>query len=559
MKLIAKAAAPGGPPELFSAAPELQVHDTLAAGNRLWVRGRLSMPPSPSVDAVRRPWWRWRRVPPQAAACPCVTIQTQVGGETLMATVPVRPDGNFDASFEAALPPARRGWRIARNQLTWEGKLLRACSVVLELPEEAKAATVVILPLAYTHEPGGVQRLARWLLARPLAELFQRRQQGVAAPCPVYFVGAVPPDGPNLHPELALVATSLGWPSGSFILLPAAAANAPEAIAAAVDRMRWLLAGRLDLLVVNQEPQAEAALAGVTRVLPDRAAVERLVRADETLGDICPRPVSETPHLLPHAVRPTRSRSVPRHPLVFCHGMLAMTMLRMQIPKDSNYFVHLRPFLSERGVHALFPNVEPTGGVIARAEQLRDHIRRWTDEPVNLIAHSMGGLDARFAITRLGLANRVRSLTTIATPHRGSALADWFCANFGQRVPLLLTLEAFGVNVDGFADCKPSRCHVFNEQTPDDPGVRYFSYTAAVTPPRITPALRRAWSIMTPLEGPNDGIVSVTSARWGEVVGSLAVDHFAQTPDALFVRPDENFDSLGFYSRLIEDLARRGF
>src|SRR5262249_28090944 len=158
------------------------------------------------------------------------------------------------------------------------------------------------------------------------------------------------------------------------------------------------------------------------------------------------------------------------HPLVFCHGMLAMSMLRMQIPKDTNYFVHLRPFLSERGIHALFPNVEPTGGVAARAEQLRDQVRYWTDEPINVIAHSMGGLAPRFLIGRLGLAAQVRSLTTIATPHRGSAIADWACVNFRQRVPLLVTLQALGVNVDGFADCRPGRCHDFNEQTPDAPG-----------------------------------------------------------------------------------------
>jgi triacylglycerol lipase len=249
---------------------------------------------------------------------------------------------------------------------------------------------------------------------------------------------------------------------------------------------------------------------------------------------------------------------MPRHPMMFCHGMLAMTMLRMQIPEDTNYFVHLKPFLVEHGAHALFPNVEPTGGVFARAEQLRDQLRRWTDEPVNIIAHSMGGLDARFLISSLGMAGRVASLTTISTPHRGSGLADWFCDNFRLRVPLLVTLEAFGVNVDGFADCRPAFCQDFNERNPDDPGVRYFSYTAAVAPPRVTPLLRRAWNLLTPMEGPNDGIVSVRSARWGEEVGRLGVDHFAQTPDGLFVRPDENFDTLGFYSRLIEDLARRG-
>jgi triacylglycerol lipase len=70
--------------------------------------------------------------------------------------------------------------------------------------------------------------------------------------------------------------------------------------------------------------------------------------------------------------------------------------------------------------------------------------------------------------------------------------------------------------------------------------------------------LRRSWNLLTPLEGPNDGIVSVKSARWGEELGTLAVDHFAQTPDLLYIRPDENFDTLGFYSRLVADLARRG-
>jgi triacylglycerol lipase len=214
--------------------------------------------------------------------------------------------------------------------------------------------------------------------------------------------------------------------------------------------------------------------------------------------------------------------------------------------------------LRERGIEALYPNVEPTGGVAERAEQLRDLICHWTSEPINLIAHSMGGLDARYLITHLGMADRVASLTTISTPHHGTAVADWFCLNFRQRVPLLLTLEAFGINVDGFRDCRTDACRAFNERTPDAPGVRYFSYTAAVPSSRISPLLRRAWNILTPLEGANDGLVSVRSAAWGEVLGMLSVDHFAQTPDGLFVRPGENFDALTFYSHLVEDLAHRG-
>jgi len=45
----------------------------------------------------------------------------------------------------------------------------------------------------------------------------------------------------------------------------------------------------------------------------------------------------------------------------------------------------------------------------------------------------------------------------------------------------------------------------------------------------------------------------------GRYLGTIRADHFAQTPDGLFVHPEESFDSLGFFLRMVEDLARRGF
>jgi triacylglycerol lipase len=239
--------------------------------------------------------------------------------------------------------------------------------------------------------------------------------------------------------------------------------------------------------------------------------------------------------------------------------MLALSTLRMQLPENLNCFSPLSEFLRERGFRALYPQVAPTSGVAARAEQLRDQITRWTDEPINIVAHSMGGLDARYVITHLGLADQVRSLTTISTPHHGTCLVDWFVANFRHRVPLLLALEAMGVNVDGFQDCRPAACEEFNKKTPDMPGVRYFSYGGAVSANQVTPVLRRAWNLLRALEGPNDGMVSAKSAHWGEYLGTIRADHYAQTPDMTFVRPGEDFDVLDFYFRLLENLARRGF
>ncbi|HWG46813.1 MAG TPA: hypothetical protein VN688_28885 [Gemmataceae bacterium] len=534
---------------------EVQMHDTLASTHRLWARGRLVIPLTPSGG---RNWWKRLRTPFPTPPNLTAHIQTQVGGITFEADVPVSSDGQFEVSFESELPSARRGWRMARHQISFAGQTLRACNVVLSAPLESRFGFVVILPLEFTHDADGVQQLTQSAFAARLTELLRALEQEPGPARPIYYLCGVPPDGGNLQPELALAATSLGWPSGHFVLMPSSRADAADALKQGLDRLRWLFADRLDFAVLNEEPTAESALADAVKDQPDRAVVSRYAGVSEDLRTLRINGEKRTPTPVRWVSRPTRLRCVPRHPVVFCHGMLAMTMLRMQIPEDTNYFSHLRPFLRERGIEALYPNVEPTGGVAERAEQLRDLIRHWTSEPINLIAHSMGGLDARYLITHLGMANQVASLTTLSTPHHGTAVADWFCLNFRQRVPLLLTLEAFGLNVDGFRDCRTDACRAFNERTPDAAGVRYFSYTAAVPSSRVSPLLRRAWNILTPAEGANDGLVSVRSATWGEVLGMLSVDHFAQTPDGLFVRPGENFDAVTFYARLVEDLAHRG-
>ena len=47
-------------------------------------------------------------------------------------------------------------------------------------------------------------------------------------------------------------------------------------------------------------------------------------------------------------------------------------------------------------------------------------------EKVNLIAHSKGGMEARYMIKVLGMNTHVASLTTISTPHHGSKTMDQF-------------------------------------------------------------------------------------------------------------------------------------
>jgi pimeloyl-ACP methyl ester carboxylesterase len=536
------------------------VEDALASGRRLWVRGQvLGLDAAGKPDPASRWWGRWWGKPDAQESPPPVTLETQVSGCTLQAPVPLEPDGHFEARFEVSLPKARRGWRMARNCLTVGELKAEGCGIVLTPPPSATCAAVVVLPLACTFEKNGPQKLAQSEIAAQVLPVLQQFQRASAGPPPVYYLAGVTGRELSREAEVALAVTALGWPSVSVLLVPGEKGRVVAKLAEALDRLRWLFAGSLDLHVINLEPAAASALAGLGRESDDRARVSVLLRPGDNGRSLASEP--EPPKARPSngALRPTRSHRVTRYPVVFCHGMLAFSALRMQLPEDLNTFAPLREFLRRRGFRALFPQVAPTAGVVSRAGQLRDQILAWTDEPVNLIAHSMGGLDARYLITHLGMADRVRSLTTVSTPHRGTYLADWFTAHFHSRIPLLLAMQALGINVDGFRDCKLDACRGFNEATPDAPGVQYFSYGAEVAASRLSPVLRRAWNILTPVEGPNDGMVSLASARWGEYLGTLHADHFAQMPDAVMLRPREDFDSLGFFTRVVEDLARRGF
>jgi triacylglycerol lipase len=549
---------------------QLQVDDVLASGHRLWVRGRLIGLRGWALrtDKERRWWSRWWRRPGSPALFSPIRLETRISGHLFEAEIPLEPDGRFEATFAAELPAARRGWRIARNRVTWEETAVEKCSVLVRPADDVRGVAVVVLPWACTAKAQGAQRLARSEEAARLTPVLRRLQQAPSDLHAIFYLAGVSGHADPLEAELALATTTLGWPAGNFLLLPLRQ-EPVGTIAAGLDRLRWLFAGGPDLLVLNLDPAFSEPLTVASEPKEDRAAVRRLVNPltptrsaseEESLAaSLALRVRGARTEERSVTIRPARSSLVPRYPVVFCHGMLAMTTLRMQTPEDLNCFSALRGFLRERGFRALFPQVAPTGGIVARARQLREQIVTWTDEPVNIIAHSMGGLDARYLITHLGMADRVRSLTTIATPHRGTYLVDWFIQNFRNRVPLLLAMEAMGMNVDGFRDCRPSACRDFNARTPDMPGVRYFSYLGSVPSGRVTPMLRRAWSLLNAVEGPNDGMVSVESARWGECLGILHADHFAQTPDRIFVRPGEDFDALGFYFRLLEDLARRGF
>lgn len=117
----------------------------------------------------------------------------------------------------------------------------------------------------------------------------------------------------------------------------------------------------------------------------------------------------------------------------------------------------------------------------------------------------------------------VLSLTTVATPHRGSAFADYIFSRIGPtNIPKLYrALDFFGLETGAFRQLTETyMTEHFNPRTPDVDGVRYFSFGASFEP-QLTSVFRASHKIIAREEGSNDGLVSVESSRWGDYKGTL--------------------------------------
>ena len=231
------------------------------------------------------------------------------------------------------------------------------------------------------------------------------------------------------------------------------------------------------------------------------------------------------------------------------------------------------------------PSVEPAGRIADRAAQLAVEITKIpldqvpTVGKIHIVAHSMGGLDARFLISPqpagLGLAPYIASLTTISTPHRGSPLADIVTgkqaltakeigdivlqagsatidsifASLGKPAPSgLAPLLASATIAETLADMKTyfgnlfdTPPDAFSELTPDylnnvfNPthnsleGVPLLCYSGISSPKQTMCRLLYAPSVvLKSRSGDNDGVVPTSSSSWGSNVRTIVADHMEE-------------------------------
>lgn len=213
------------------------------------------------------------------------------------------------------------------------------------------------------------------------------------------------------------------------------------------------------------------------------------------------------------------------------HGMFGFGNLKAG-PIEISYFHGIDRAIAAVGHRVIVSRVHPTAGVEKRAGQLRETILRQLPflsprgEKIVLIAHSLGGLDARFMLSRMDMAQHVSTLLTVSTPHHGSSYADFWFHHLERRLGGMRLLKLLGMDIDSLADLTTDRCALFNQAVPDAPRVEYYSVGAAQSRGQIAPFLMHSHRVITKAEGENDGMVSVKSAMWGRQLAVWQADHF---------------------------------
>lgn len=246
-----------------------------------------------------------------------------------------------------------------------------------------------------------------------------------------------------------------------------------------------------------------------------------------------------------------------RAPIVLAHGLFGFHRLGLGPVTLAAYFRGIPELLRAHGYRVLVTRVHPTAGIERRARMLGRRIdAAFPAEPVHLIGHSMGGLDARMLLTDPAWHDRVLSLTTIATPHLGSTLATAAQRRLG---PVYRLLRAVGLDHDGFLDVTPERAHRFHEQLgPLPPSIASLSIGGDPLPDRVCWPLRSLHRLMERLEGRNDGLVSVASSEaFGTPLPAWGSDHLQQMNWCTGTRRHRVADDVArSYLGLVEHLQR---
>ena len=261
-----------------------------------------------------------------------------------------------------------------------------------------------------------------------------------------------------------------------------------------------------------------------------------------------------------------------RYPILMVHGVFFRDL------RFFNYWGRIPAALKRNGAAVFYGEQRSAATVAECGKELKKRIEAILEETgcekVNIIAHSKGGLDSRYCITALGMGEQIASLTTINTPHRGCAFADYLlkkapehlrnriAASYNKAVAQMGEKDADFLGA--IQDLTVEHCTAFNEAVPDHPAVWYQSVMSFMKNRHSAPfPLKWSYPLVKVFSKENDGLVDTDSALWGnrhqliQPKGRRGISHGDMID--LWRENIPDFDVREFYVELVHDLKKRGF
>lgn len=260
-----------------------------------------------------------------------------------------------------------------------------------------------------------------------------------------------------------------------------------------------------------------------------------------------------------------------KYPILLVHGVF------FRDTRYFNYWGRIPKELEYNGASVYYGNHQSAASIEESGEELAQRIKTLVAqlgcEKVNIIAHSKGGLDCRYALSELELAPYVASLTTINTPHRGCLFADCLLTKISPKVKDRVA-QAYNTTLKKLGDVSPdfmtavtqltaSYCADFNQRTTLPEGV-YCQSVGSVLPKARGGKFPLNFShhIVSYYDGDNDGLAGERSFPWGEHYICLRpkTDRGISHGDMIDLNRQnfEGFDVREFYVQLVKDLKEKG-
>jgi triacylglycerol lipase len=268
-----------------------------------------------------------------------------------------------------------------------------------------------------------------------------------------------------------------------------------------------------------------------------------------------------------------------KYPVVLAHGMGASA----EILGIVDYWWGIPEALQDEGCKVYVTSVNGMDSTANKAVSFKTQFLQILTvagaAKANIIGHSHGTIYTRYAITNLGLGSKVASYTSIAGPHRGSVIADVIIGIVPNSLEWLVgdTLDFIYAFIfgdtnpnslqNGYDLTRPYMINTFNPNTPNVGGIYYQSWAAKIKMMAVDARnwyFVATWPILLAYEGDNDGLVSVTSAKWGTFRGtedaswySAGCDHLNIVDQLFGVTP--GFDAPDFYVNIVSELKSKGY